>query len=88
MIANMGKYVSHKTVDGGKILSVETDTTGGFRITYLDAQQQRAWVLVSWLWWDRHRPAADGYLVQYKDGYLSYSPAEAFEEGHTRVESP
>lgn len=26
-----------------------------------------------------------GYYVVYKDGYNSYSPAEAFEEGYTRV---
>jgi len=27
-----------------------------------------------------------GYLVQYEDGYLSWSPAEAFEKGYTRIE--
>ncbi|PYX85030.1 MAG: hypothetical protein DMG70_05000 [Acidobacteria bacterium] len=26
-----------------------------------------------------------GYLVQYEDGYLSWSPAKAFEEGYTRI---
>ena len=33
----------------------------------------------------KHNPAAGGYFVQYKDGYKSWSPAEAFEEGHTRI---
>lgn len=27
-----------------------------------------------------------GYLVQYEDGYLSWSPAAAFEAGYTRLE--
>lgn len=26
-----------------------------------------------------------GYLVQYEDGYLSWSPAKAFEDGYTRI---
>lgn len=26
-----------------------------------------------------------GYLVQYEDGYLSWSPAEAFEKGYTPI---
>ena len=30
----------------------------------------------------KHKPRIGGYYVQYKDGYESYSPAEAFEEGY------
>jgi hypothetical protein len=33
----------------------------------------------------KHSPEAGGYYVQYKDGYTSFSPAEAFEEGYTRL---
>jgi hypothetical protein len=33
---------------------------------------------------DKHTPQAGGYYVVYKDGYKSYSPAQAFEEGYTR----
>ncbi len=33
----------------------------------------------------KHKPEVGGYLVRYDDGYLSYSPAKAFEEGYTRV---
>ena len=29
-----------------------------------------------------------GYLVSYKDGYFSWSPKEAFEEGYTEVVEP
>jgi len=33
----------------------------------------------------QHRPEVGGYYVVYKDGYKSYSPAKAFEEGYTRL---
>jgi len=31
----------------------------------------------------KHRPEAGGYFVVYDDGYQSFSPAKAFEEGYT-----
>lgn len=33
----------------------------------------------------KHQPQAGGYYVRYEDGYESYSPAEAFEGGYTRL---
>jgi len=33
----------------------------------------------------RHEEYIGGYLVQYEDGYLSWSPAKAFEDGYTRI---
>lgn len=33
----------------------------------------------------KHNPVVGGYWVQYKDGYQSFSPAEAFEGGYTLV---
>ena len=34
---------------------------------------------------DKHSPQVGGYYVVYKDGYKSYSPAQAFEEGYKRA---
>lgn len=34
---------------------------------------------------DKHKPEIGGYYVLYDDGYTSYSPAKAFEEGYTRI---
>jgi len=31
----------------------------------------------------KHDPQDGGYYVVYKDGYKSYSPAQAFEEGYS-----
>lgn len=33
----------------------------------------------------KHSPVTGGYYVVYADGYISYSPAKAFEEGYTRL---
>lgn len=33
----------------------------------------------------KHHPEVGGYYVQYEDGYFSYSPAKAFEEGYSRI---
>jgi hypothetical protein len=33
----------------------------------------------------RHKPEVGGYYVVYDDGYKSYSPAEPFEAGYTRI---
>jgi hypothetical protein len=32
---------------------------------------------------EKHGPVAGGYIVKYADGYLSFSPAQAFEEGYS-----
>ncbi len=42
-------------------------------------------VNVSQEWLDKHKPEIGGYFVVYEDGYQSYSPAKAFEEGYTRL---
>lgn len=34
-------------------------------------------------WLVKFKPMVGGYLVIYKDGYCSYSPASAFIEGYT-----
>lgn len=33
----------------------------------------------------KNSPEPGGYWVQYEDGYTSYSPAKAFEDGYTRL---
>lgn len=33
----------------------------------------------------KHQPVAGGYYVVYDDGYQSFSPAKAFEDGYTRL---
>ncbi len=33
----------------------------------------------------KHEPVAGGYYVVYEDGYESFSPAAAFENGYTKI---
>lgn len=33
----------------------------------------------------KHNPKVGGYYVRYADGYESFSPADAFEDGYTKV---
>lgn len=33
----------------------------------------------------KHNPKAGGYFVVYEDGYKSFSPAKAFEDGYTLI---
>ncbi|MEO8391207.1 Gp49 family protein [Polaromonas sp.] len=41
--------------------------------------------LVTAEWYAKHKPSVDGYFVMYADGYESFSPAKAFEEGNTLI---
>lgn len=34
----------------------------------------------------KHKPEPGGYYVVYKDGYASFSPAAAFEDGYTKIQ--
>lgn len=36
----------------------------------------------------KHKPVVGGYFVVYEDGYESFSPAKAFEEGYTLIGLP
>lgn len=36
-------------------------------------------------WYTKHRPTSGGYFVVYADGYESFSPGAAFEEGYERI---
>lgn len=44
-------------------------------------------VMVAAEYVEKHKPTVGGYYVRYADGYESYSPAEAFEGGYTRIAS-
>lgn len=92
----MPRYRSHKTVWALKIRSLELDserakaenreTDGSATITpeekgYAPFRVDAAYV-------EKHKPQAGGYFVAYADGYKSWSPAEAFEGGYTRIAEP
>jgi hypothetical protein len=81
------RYRCHKEVRAGRITGIqEVFLSEGFGTGVLmDLHLEGGWVRVPVEWMERHEPKVGGYYVVYKDGYTSYSPAEAFEEGYTRI---
>jgi hypothetical protein len=79
----MPKYRSHKTVWALKIKAVAVDVSGN---TLVWEHEGYAPMEVATDYMQRHNPQPGGYFVQYDDGYTSYSPAKAFEEGYTPAE--
>ncbi|NKE69890.1 hypothetical protein MNODULE_03900 [Nitrospiraceae bacterium HYJII51-Mn-bac16s-1-B09] len=74
----MPRYQCHKKVWALKIRSVE-----GNRIT--PEESGYASFVVPDEFIQKHNPQIGGYFVVYEDGYHSYSPAKAFEEGYTLI---
>ena len=82
---DLPKYRSHKIVEALQIKSLRTLVTGAVVITPVEDYPPFE---VSPEYVRRHQPAVGGYFVRYKDGYESWSPAEAFEGGYTRELEP
>lgn len=84
------RYRCHKDVWALQIKDVTydqpphgTDPRGNATIT--PVEEGYAPITMDEKWASKVRPQPGGYLVIYKDGYTSYSPAEAFEDGYTRI---
>lgn len=81
----MKTYKSHKTVQAAKIVGFDTTPGGAILTLQGDATEVREAVNARWLE-KNSSPDHDlvgGYFVRYADGYTSWSPAAAFEEGYT-----
>lgn len=74
----MPRYKSHKQVWALKIASVN-----GHRLTF--AEPGYAPIICDAPMFHRYTPTAGDYYVVYDDGYKSFSPAKAFEDGYTAV---
>jgi len=70
------KYKCYKEVEAAQILGISLTGELGF------GENNFYQPSVEWL--NKHSPEVGGYFVKYKDGYLSYSPAKAFEEGYSK----
>jgi len=89
----MPKYQSHKKVWALKIKEIVFDsdlakesnreTDGSAIIT--PSEEGYAPFKVNSNYVHKHKPQVEGYYVRYEDGYESWSPAQAFEEGYTLV---
>ena len=88
----MPAYRSHKIVHALKIASIkydgwedpERETDGSAVMT--SVEEGYAPIKLEAEYCRKHKPQVGGYYVVYADGYKSWSPAEAFESGYTRIE--
>lgn len=79
----MQRYQCHKQVEAGKIIKLIYPENKPYAalITLEDSSE----VQVEQAFLDKHNPEPGCYLVRYQDGYLSCSPAQAFEEGYSQI---
>lgn len=80
------RYRSHKLVRALKIGTIAFDGKGGASITPADDGYAPFTVDAAYI--NKHTPQAGGYYVVYDDGYKSFSPAKAFEDGYTAEHPP
>ncbi len=84
----MPRYKCHKEVWALKIKAIELhnrmpDTD--YSATITPEEPGYAPFEVTYDYQVNHNPRVGGYYIVYKDGYKSFSPADAFEEGYTLV---
>jgi hypothetical protein len=77
-------YDCHKQVRASKIGSI---VTRGIKtiLNCTDADGYAHEIEATDEYMERNKPEVGGYYVLYVDGYHSYSPAKAFEDGYTLV---
>ncbi len=61
----------------------DRDTDGSAMLTFEDLNYGAIKVSAEYV--RKHDPLPGGYYVVYKDGYQSWSPADAFEDGYTKI---
>ena len=79
----MPKYQCHKKVWALKIKKIKYEGIFNCITPY---EEGYADFLVDDAYMKNHNPQVGGYYVVYDDGYQSFSPAEAFEAGYTKIE--
>lgn len=79
----MPRYKCHKEVQALKIKEVTILESGHVQLEFDDRRYPS--IIEPPDFDSKHHPIPGGYLVFYKDGYRSFSPADAFEDGYTLV---
>lgn len=77
------RFRCHKEVRAFKIVTIRPEAGGGAFLGPAEGSDLSMHVDRAYM--EKHQPEVGGYLVSYKDGYLSFSPADAFEEGYTKI---
>lgn len=80
----MPRWKCHKEVWALKISGVSPVDSEGYAELFFE-DKRYAPIKVDYAYRQRNNPAVGGYYVVYKDGYKSFSPADAFEDGYTLI---
>lgn len=83
-VNELPQYKCHKVVRAGKILATARNPNEDAVFLDVDGVVNK-WLFAPTGWLNKHNPDIGGYLVAYEDGYLSYSPAAAFEAGYSLI---
>ena len=83
VMREMPRYECHKQVWALKIREVQDNKATNPTLAF--EEDGYAPIPVDWDWYYKHKPLPGEYYVVYADGYKSYSPAKAFEDGYTRI---
>jgi hypothetical protein len=88
VVIRMPRYVSHKVVWALKIKEIHPGRQDGQGPGQTLHFTENVYSPVSKAdyWIGKFKPEEGGYYVVYEDGYSSFSPAKAFEEGYTRID--
>ena len=80
----MPKYKCHKEVWALKIK--EITSAPGSAVFWMHPEDGRfAPIELPIEFMEKHKPEGGGYYVTYKGGYKSFSPADAFESGYSKL---
>lgn len=78
-------YQCHKQVRALKILDIVRHDHPVKAATIFPSESPYPPFCVDQAYLDKHNPQPGGYYVQYEDGYQSFSPAKAFEDGYALI---
>lgn len=85
-MGELAQWKCHKIVKAGKITAVRAGSGfHGKTITVEDVSGAPCEVEMPDTAFSRGDPVIGDYVVIYEDGYKSWSPAKAFEEGYARI---
>ena len=89
--AEMPKYKCHKEVHAFKIKAIKLDPDAETNVflaaTITPCDERYSPFIVGKEYMAKHKPIVGGYYVVYEDGYKSFSPAKAFEDGYSLVKT-
>lgn len=79
---NLPEYQCHKKVKAAKITRIEKIGSNTYELVL---EGKLSSIDIDSAFIAKNNPQPGGYLVIYGDGYMSYSPAKAFEDGYSRL---